>query len=120
MPAIADADTKAKTIPDPTPTMSSPGSRSPAYAAEGSARAQMPQLELGMGVKGFNVAGNVTLVGTTQIATFGAGCDTRKMRILGTSGAKASFFGLSSTLLSQTLFDKTIQAAYPTGCGVAP
>lgn len=82
--------------------------------------AQMPQLELGMGVKGFNVAGNVTLVGTTQIATFGAGCDTRKMRILGTSGANAQFFGMSSSFGTQTLFDKTIASAYPAGCGTAP
>ena len=82
--------------------------------------AQMPQLELGMGVKGFNVAGNVTLVGTTQIATFGGGCDTRKMQIIGTSGANATFFGLSSAFGTQKLFDHTIQAAYPAGCGVAP
>ena len=82
--------------------------------------AQMPQLELGMGVKGFNVAGNVTLVGTTQIATFGSGCDTRKMQILGTTGANAKFFGLSTSFGTQKLFDKTIQAAYPAGCGTAP
>ena len=31
--------------------------------------AQMPQLELGLGVKGLNVAGYVTLVGSTGIAT---------------------------------------------------
>lgn len=82
--------------------------------------AQMPQLQLGMGIKGFNVAGNVTLVGTTEIATTGPGCDTRKMRILGTTGASASFFGLSASLGTQTLFDKTIQAAYPPACGTAP
>jgi hypothetical protein len=82
--------------------------------------AQMPQLQLGMGVKGFNVAGSVTLVGTTEIATYGSGCDTRKMQILGTAGANASFFGLSTSFGTQKLFDHTIEAAYPSGCGSAP
>jgi hypothetical protein len=82
--------------------------------------AQMPQVELGLGVKGFNVAGNITLQGVTEIATQGSNCDTRKMQITGTAGATASFFGLSGDLGSATLFDKTINAAYPRGCGVAP
>ncbi len=82
--------------------------------------AQMPQLQLGMGIKGFNVAGNVTLVGTTEIATYGSSCDTRKMRILGTAGANASFFGLSTSFGTASLFDKTIAASYPAGCGIAP
>ncbi|MEZ0579655.1 hypothetical protein [Nocardioides sp. MH1] len=120
-------------------TTSSDGATSPAGALDGLAKiilgaanavnqgplsfvfgAQMPQLQLGMGIKGFNVAGNVTLVGTTQISTTGPGCDTRKMRILGTTGASASFFGLSADLGTQNLFDKTIQAAWPTGCGTPP
>jgi hypothetical protein len=42
------------------------------------------------------------------------------MEITGTAGATASFFGLSGDLGSATLFDKTINAAYPRGCGVAP
>jgi hypothetical protein len=82
--------------------------------------AQMPQLELGLGVKGLNVAGNLNLVGSTEIATNGPGCDTRKMEILGTAGAEANFFGFSTSLGTATLFDKTLNAAYPSGCGVAP
>ena len=82
--------------------------------------AQMPQLELGLGVKGLNVAGNVTLIGSTEIATQGSNCDTRKMEIEGTAGASGSFFGFSADLGYATLFDKTINAAYPKGCGVAP
>ncbi|WP_310963759.1 hypothetical protein [Nocardioides terrisoli] len=82
--------------------------------------AQMPQLQLGLGVKGFNVAGNVTLIGNTEIATYGSGCDTRKMEVLGTAGANASFFGLSADFGTATLFDKTVRAAYPAGCGTAP
>jgi RNase P/RNase MRP subunit p29 len=82
--------------------------------------AQMPQLELGLGVKGLNVAGNVTLIGSTGIATQGAGCDTRQMEIEGVAGASASFFGFSSSFGSTTLFDKKIQASWPRGCGTFP
>lgn len=82
--------------------------------------AQMPQLELGLGIKGFNVAGNVTLIGSTEIATQGSNCDTRKMEIEGTAAASATFFGLSVDTDPQQLFDKTIYAAHPAGCGTAP
>ncbi len=82
--------------------------------------AQMPQIELGLGTKGLNVAGNITLLGSTGISTYGPGCDTRQMEIEGVAGADASFFGLSASLGEATLFDKTIQAAYPKGCGVFP
>ena len=82
--------------------------------------AQLPQLELGLGTKGLNVAGNVTLVGQTGIATYGAGCDTRKYQVIGTTGASAAFFGLSANLFSKTLFDKSYYASYPNGCGVFP
>jgi hypothetical protein len=82
--------------------------------------AQMPQLELGLGVKGLNVAGTATLVGSTGIASMGGGCDTRQMEIVGTTGAEANFFGLSADLASATLFDKKIQAAFPAGCGAYP
>jgi RNase P/RNase MRP subunit p29 len=79
--------------------------------------AQMPQLELGLGVKGLNVAGYVTLAGTTGITTYGPGCDMRQMEITGSAGASASFFGFSSSFGSTTLFDKTIKASWPRGCG---
>lgn len=82
--------------------------------------AQMPQIQLGLGVKGFNVAGNVTLIGSSGIATYGSGCDTRKMEVEGTAGANANFFGLSADLGTATLFDKVIQKAYPAGCGTFP
>lgn len=82
--------------------------------------AQLPQLELGMGTTGLNVAGNVTLIGQTGIATYGSGCDTRKYQVLGTTGAKASFFGLSASLGTATLFDKSYYASYPAGCGTFP
>jgi hypothetical protein len=82
--------------------------------------AQMPQLELGLGVKGLNVAGTVTLVASTEIVTTSATCDTRKMEVLGTAEAQANFFGFSADLASATLFDKTLNAAYPRHCGVAP
>lgn len=82
--------------------------------------AQMPQLELGLGVKGLNIAGNVTLVGQTGIATSGPGCDTRQMRVLGTAGVSANFFGFSAGPGPATLFDKTINASYPAGCGTFP
>jgi len=82
--------------------------------------AQMPQIELGLGTKGLNVAGNITLLGSTGISTYGPGCDTRQIEIEGVAGADASFFGFSASLAEATLFDKTIQAAYPKGCGVFP
>jgi hypothetical protein len=82
--------------------------------------AQMPQIELGLGAKGLNVAGNITLVGSTGIATYGSGCDTRQMEVEGTAGAEANFFGFSADVGSATLFDKKIEAAYPAGCGVFP
>ena len=82
--------------------------------------AQLPELELGMGTKGLNIAGHVTLVGQTGIATYGAGCDTRKYQILSTAGATADFFGLSATLGTAKLFDKSYYASYPAGCGVFP
>ena len=82
--------------------------------------AQLPQLELGVGTKGLNIAGHVTLVGQTGIATYGAGCDTRKYQILSTAGATAEFFGLSAALGTVTLFDKSYYASYPAGCGVFP
>jgi hypothetical protein len=81
--------------------------------------AQFPQIELGLGVKGLNVGAFVTLVGQSGIA-FSSGCDTREFQILGTAGAEASFFGLSASLASATLFNKTYQAAYPPGCGTFP
>ena len=82
--------------------------------------AQLPQLELGMGTKGLNIAGHVTLVGQTGIATYGAGCDTRKYQILSTAGATAEFFGLSAALGTVKLFDQSYYASYPPGCGVFP
>jgi hypothetical protein len=66
------------------------------------------------------LAGNVTLIGSTGIATQGAGCDTRQMEIEGVAGASASFFGFSSSFGSTTLFDKKIQASWPRGCGTFP
>lgn len=82
--------------------------------------AQLPQLELGMGTKGLNVAGHVTLVGQTGIATYGAGCDTRKYQVFSTAGATGEFFGLSAALGTVKLFDKSYYASYPAGCGVFP
>jgi hypothetical protein len=82
--------------------------------------AQMPQIELGLGAKGLNVAGNITLVGSTGIATYGSGCDTRQIEILADAGAEANFFGFSAPLAQATLFDKKQQAAYPAGCGTFP
>ena len=82
--------------------------------------AQLPQLELGMGTKGLNVAGHVTLVGQTGIATYGSGCDTRKYQVIGSTGATGSFFGMSANLFSKNLFDKSYYASYPYGCGVFP
>jgi hypothetical protein len=86
--------------------------------------AQMPELELGLGVKGLNVAGNLTLAGSTGISLGQDGnannCDTRQMEITGTAGAEANFFGFSASLPSATLFDKKVEAAHPKGCGVFP
>lgn len=82
--------------------------------------AQLPQLELGLGTKGLNIAGHVTLVGQTGIATYGAGCDTRKYQIFSTAGATAEFFGLSAALGTVKLFDESYYASYPPGCGVFP
>jgi hypothetical protein len=82
--------------------------------------AQIPQLELGLGVKGLNVAGFVTLIANTGVATYGPGCDTRGLLVQGSAGAEASFFGLSTSLGSATLFTKQIAASYPAGCGVFP
>jgi len=82
--------------------------------------AQLPELELGLGTKGLNIAGHVTLVGQTGIATYGAGCDTRKYQIFSTAGASAEFFGLSAALGTVKLFDESYYASYPPGCGVFP
>ncbi|MGC9963020.1 MAG: hypothetical protein ABSE47_14100 [Acidimicrobiales bacterium] len=81
--------------------------------------AQFPQIELGLGVKGLNVGAFVTLLGESGIAFINS-CDTREFLIEGTTGAEASFFGLSASLGSATLFSKTYQAAYPPGCGTFP
>jgi hypothetical protein len=54
------------------------------------------------------------------MATYGPGCDTRELEVLGSAGAEASFFGFSAPLGSATLFDKKVYAAYPAGCGVFP
>lgn len=79
--------------------------------------AQVPQLELGLGVKGLNVGGFVTLVAQTGVELQGSNCDTRGFEILGSAGAEANFFGFSSSLGSTRLFDKQYSAAYPRGCG---
>lgn len=81
--------------------------------------AQMPQLELGLGVKGLNVAGFVTPLISTGIATFGAGCDTRKIEAQAVAGAQANFFGFNASA-SATLFDKSVYASFPKGCGTFP
>ena len=82
--------------------------------------AQIPQVELGLGVKGLNVAGFVTLIADTGVTTYGAGCDTRGLLVQGSAGAEAKFFGFSTPFGSVTLFKKEISAAYPAGCGVFP
>jgi hypothetical protein len=82
--------------------------------------AQVPQLELGLGVKGLNVGGFVTLVAQTGVSTYGSGCDTRGLEVLGSAGAEANFFGFSAPLGAATLFDKKVSAAYPAGCGTFP
>ena len=80
--------------------------------------AQIPQLELGLGVKGLNVGGFVTLIADTGVVTYGGGCDTRGLQVQASAGAEAKFFGLSLNLVSATLFQKQISASYPSGCGV--
>lgn len=82
--------------------------------------AQVPQLELGLGVKGLNVGAFIDLVAQTGVATQGSGCDTRELEVLGSAGAEANFFGFSAPLGAATLFDKKIMAAYPRGCGTFP
>lgn len=80
--------------------------------------AQVPQLELGLGVKGLNVGGFVTLVAQTGMEEKYSGCDTRGLEVLGSTGAEANFFGFSAPLGAATLFDKKYSTAYPRGCGV--
>ena len=89
--------------------------------------AQIPQIELGLGGKGLNVAGFVDLVADTAIKVGGqgpvgvgpstGGCDARDLKVLATAGAKAAFFGLSADLGSTTLFSKDFIAAWPPKCG---
>jgi len=84
--------------------------------------AQIPQLEVGLGTKGLNVAGFVDLVADTAIKVGGGfggstGCDARDLKVLATAGAKASFFGMSADLGSTTLFSKDFIASYPPACG---
>ncbi|HYA45905.1 MAG TPA: hypothetical protein VED59_09865, partial [Acidimicrobiales bacterium] len=84
--------------------------------------AQIPQIELGLGGEGLNIAGFVDLVADTAIKVGGGfggstGCDARDLNVLATAGAKAAFFGLSAELGSTTLFNKHFVAAYPPGCG---
>jgi hypothetical protein len=89
--------------------------------------AQIPQLELGLGVKGLNVAGFVDLVADTALQVGGntgglgastGGCDARDLKVVATAGAEASFFGFSASLTSPvTLFSKDFTASYPPGCG---
>ena len=59
----------------------------------------------------------LTLAGLTQMTTYGGGCDSRKMEIFGNAGAEANFFGFAASLASAKLFDKTIYASRPRGCG---
>jgi hypothetical protein len=89
--------------------------------------AQIPQIELGLGGKGLNVAGFVDLVADTAIKVGGqgppgagpstGGCDARDLKVLATAGAEAAFFGLSADLGSTTLFSKDFIASWPPGCG---
>lgn len=87
--------------------------------------AQVPQIELGLGVKGLNVAGFVDLVADTAIQVGGnsgavgvtTGCDARELEVEATAGAEANFFGFSAASSSATLFSKTFVASYPPGCG---
>jgi hypothetical protein len=86
--------------------------------------AQIPQLELGLGIKGLNVAGFVDLVADTAIQVGGGGggavstgCDARVVNVTSSAGAEANFFGFSASSSPVTLFNKNFQAAYPPGCG---
>jgi len=87
--------------------------------------AQIPQLELGLGIKGLNVAGFVDLVADTAIQVGGSGggvgvstgCDARVINVTSSAGAEANFFGFSASSSPVTLFSKNFQAAYPAGCG---
>ncbi len=87
--------------------------------------AQVPQLELGLGIKGLNVAGFVDLVADTAIQVGGngggvgvsTGCDARVINVTSSAGAEANFFGFSASSSPVTLFSKNFQAAYPPGCG---
>ena len=89
--------------------------------------AQIPQLEVGIGVKGLNVAGFVDVVADTAIKVGGntpglgpstGGCDACDLKVLVTAGAKASFFGFSTNLVNPvTLFSKDFIASYPPACG---
>ncbi len=87
--------------------------------------AQIPQLELGLGIKGLNVAGFVDLVADTAIQVGGngggvgvsTGCDARVINVTSSAGAEANFFGFSASSSPVTLFSKNFQAAYPAGCG---
>jgi hypothetical protein len=88
--------------------------------------AQIPQLELGLGVKGLNVAGYVDLVADTALQVGGnsggigagtGGCDARDLKVVASAGAEANFFGFSATTGSSTLFSQDFLASYPPGCG---
>jgi hypothetical protein len=86
--------------------------------------AQIPQIEVGLGGKGLNVAGFVDLVADTAIKVGGGfggqtGCDARDLTVIATAGAKSAFFGLSLDLGSTTLFSKDFNASWPPGCGTA-
>jgi hypothetical protein len=86
--------------------------------------AQIPQIEVGLGGKGLNVAGFVDLIADTAIKVGGGfggqtGCDARDLRVMATAGAKAAFFGLSMDLGSATLFSQDFNASWPPGCGTA-
>jgi hypothetical protein len=86
---------------------------------------QIPQLELGLGIKGLNVAGFVDLVADTAIQVGGngggagvsTGCDAREINVTSSAGAEVNFFGFSASSSPVTLFSKNFQAAYPSGCG---
>jgi hypothetical protein len=88
--------------------------------------AQVPELDLGLGVKGLSIAGYVDLIADTAVQVGGGsgglgastgGCDARELEVEATAGAKASFFGFSVGTSPVTLFTKIINAAYPPGCG---
>lgn len=87
--------------------------------------AQIPQLELGLGIKGLNVPGVVDLVADTAIQAGGngggvgvsTGCDARAINVTSSAGAGVNFFGFSALSSPVTLFSDTFRAAYPAGCG---